>query len=133
MVIKFCWWRAVYGEYENYITLKITEIFNICRYDVMTQRDATDILELYKSKLQKIPNGVIHGICVDYLPTYIISDNDQVLRLRRKMKCLQIPEFTPLSKEDKFSKILLYFPLRRGQVIDSDRLGNHFIMVLHNF
>ena len=97
----------------------------------MTQRDAVDILELYKTKLHKIPKGSIPGICESYLPTYIISDNDQILKLRRKMKVLQIPEFMPLSKEDKFSRVLLYFPLRRGENINMDRIGEKFLEVFH--
>ena len=96
------------------------------RYDVMIQKDAKDILELYKEKLNKIPNGSIPGICLPYLPMYIISDNDQVSRLRRGMKVLQIPDFNPLSKEDKYSKTILYFPLRRGEDIDTERIDDYY-------
>ena len=89
----------------------------------MIQKDAADILEFYKTRLDKIPNGQIPGIYVPYLPTYIICDNDQVLRLRRRKKVLQIPDFIPLSKEEKISRIMLFYPLRKGQDIDTDRLG----------
>ena len=90
----------------------------------MPQKDAADVLELYKAKLHKIPNSDIPGICVTRLPTYIISSNDQVLKIRRKLKVLQIPEFVPLSREEKYSKVLLFFPLKRGENIDTDRIGN---------
>ena len=91
----------------------------------MVQKNANDILELYKNKLEKIPNGSIRGICVNYLPLYIISNNNQVSKLRKRLKVLQVPEFGPLTKEEKYKKVLLFYPLRKGEVIDSDRLGKN--------
>ena len=89
----------------------------------MKQSDGNDILELYKSKLEKIPDGTIPGIYTKFLPTYIICNNNQVLKLRRRNKVLQIPEFNPLTKEDKYSDVLLFYPIRKGEDIDEDRIG----------
>ena len=92
-------------------------------YDVLTQKDGQDILTLYKEKLNKIPAGNILGVFGQSLPTYVICSNNQVLKLRKTLKILQIPEFNPLSKEEKFARVLLYFPLKPGQDIDTDSLG----------
>ena len=83
----------------------------------------SEIYNLYKNKLDKIPPGHLSGVYDEIFPTYILCDNTQVLRLRRKRKCLQIPHFTTLSKEEKFARILLYYNIRPGQEIDVERLG----------
>ena len=92
-------------------------------FDVLSQKDASDILSLYKEKLTKIPAGKVSGVYGQVIPTYIVCKNDQILKLRKRMKTLQIPQFAPLSKEFKFARVMLYFPLRPGQKIDSERLG----------
>ena len=92
-------------------------------FDVLSQKDASDILSLYKEKLTKIPAGKVSGVYGQVIPTYIVCKNDQILKLRKRMKTLQIPQFAPLSKEFKFARVMLYFPLRPGQNIDSERLG----------
>ena len=92
-------------------------------YDVLQKKDAKDIFDLYTEKLNQIPNGDITGVYGKPLPTYILCSNKQVLKLRRKMKILQIPQFHTLSKENKFSRISLFYPLKPGTCIDMDRLG----------
>lgn len=96
-------------------------------YDVLLQKETLELLELYKDHLDKIPRGNIMGISGQYLPSYIICQNNQILKLRSKMKVLQIPDFQPLSKEYMYSRVLLYYPLKPGEKIDSNRLGKHFI------
>ena len=92
-------------------------------YDVLVKKDGEEIYNLYKSKLNKIPNGQISGVYDEIFPLYILCTNKQVLKLRKRRKCLQIPHFTALSKEEKYGRILLYYNIRPGQNIDMDRLG----------
>ena len=93
-------------------------------YDAMTKKLGSPIYELYHGKLARIPNGETIGISGQALPEYILCSNQQVLKLRTKQrKIMHIPHFQMLSKEFKFCRILLYFPLAPGQVIDTDRLG----------
>ena len=63
------------------------------------------------------------------LPEYILCANGQVLRLRKKRKILQIPHFHSLSKEHKYARTLLYFPLAPGQVIDIERIGLYIFFI----
>ena len=51
-------------------------------YDVLRQKDADEILQLYKEKLDKIPDGEIVGVYGQKLPLYVICDNNQILKLR---------------------------------------------------
>ena len=92
-------------------------------YDPMPKQQGLEIFNLYKENIHKIPNGTITGVYNVIFPTYILCDNKQVLKLRRKRKCLQIPNFNTLSDEEKYGRILLYYPIRPGQHIDVDRLG----------
>ena len=92
-------------------------------YDAMSKTDGLEIFNIYKDKIQKVPNGTITGVYDQIFPMYILCDNKQVLKLRKKRKCLQIPHFTTLSDEEKYGRILLYFPIRPGQNIDMERLG----------
>ena len=98
-------------------------------YEVMTRKLGSDIYELYQGKLGRIPNGDIIGISGQALPEYILCANGQVLRLRKKRKILQIPHFHSLSKEHKYARTLLYFPLAPGQVIDIERIGLYIFFI----
>lgn len=92
-------------------------------YDKLKFDQAKEIFQIYKDKLNSIPTENIVSISGEKLPQYILSKNIEVLKLRKKMKVLQTPDFIPYSKEDKYSRIMLYFPLKPGQKIDTDRLG----------
>ena len=92
-------------------------------YDVLLQRESIELLQIYKDNLDKIPAGDIMGINGQKLPSYIICQNTQILKLRRKMKILQVPDVCPLSKDLKYMHILLYYPLKPGQRIDTERIG----------
>ena len=72
----------------------------------------------------KIPAGHITGVYDEIFPVYILCTNKQVLKLRRKPKCLQIPNFRSLSSQEKYGRILLFYNIRPGQNIDVERLGN---------
>ena len=54
-----------------------------------------------------------------------------ILKLRKNRKVLQIPDFTNLSQEEKFCKIMLYFPIKPGQKIDTERLGTHLLSIIY--
>ena len=94
-------------------------------FDPMPKNDALEIFQLYKDNMHKIPNGTIHGVYGEIFPMYILCNNKQVLKLRKRRKCLQIPNFHTLSKEEKYGRILLYYPIRSGQTIDVERLGSY--------
>ena len=92
-------------------------------YDVLTKKQSLEFIALYREKIDRIPPGNVVGISGETLPTYIICDSNQMLKLRKNRKVLQLPEFLPLSRERKYARVLLFYPLRRGQKIDPDRLG----------
>ena len=94
-------------------------------YDKVRGLEASKIYELYQDRITSIPSGDIVGIYGEKLPEYILCGNQHILKLRKKRKVLKVPDFIPLSKEEKFSKIMLFFPLKPGQKIDTDRLGMH--------
>ena len=58
----------------------------------------------WKFHLEKIANGDVLSVSGESLPTYIICQNKQAMKLRKTRRIMQIPCFTPLSKEDKYSK-----------------------------
>ena len=95
-------------------------------YDKIPQKNAVEILNTYKETPDKIPDGDILGVYGSMLPTYILCNNDQILKLRRKRKCLQTPQYTRLSKEEKFARVMLFYPLRPGETIHMDRLDDYF-------
>ena len=96
-------------------------------YDTMPKNEGLELYQLYKDKLHKVPNSTITGVYDQIFPTYIICSNKQVLKVRKRRKCLQIPHFTTLSSTEKYGRILLFFPVRPGQTIDVDRLGCHIV------
>ena len=97
---------------------------SILWYDVLTKKQGLEVYQLYKDKIEKIPVGNIIGIYNTALPTYIISSNNRVMKLRKIRKVLKIPNFQHGSKEFKFCKILLYYPLAPNVEIDTERIGN---------
>ena len=97
----------------------------------MTSNEGLDIYNLYKEKLEKIPVGDVFGIYNDPFPVYILCKNKQCLKLRKKRKVMVLPHFQTLSKEDKFSRILLYYPMTPETMITTDRLGKE-LTILHS-
>lgn len=92
-------------------------------YDTMTRSDGDEMFNLYRQKLDKIPDGRVIGINGGVFPTLILCQNKQVLKLRSKRKVLHIPNFNPLSREEKYSRVLLFFPIQPGVTIDVERIG----------
>ena len=45
---------------------------------------------------------------------------------------MQVPSFNKLSEDDKFCKVLLYYPLQPGAVIDVERLGKQILELISN-
>ena len=104
-------------------------------YDSLSHKDGSEIIQMYKEKLHKIPTEINNlSVTGDPLPKFVLCRNSQVLRLRKgNMKVLQIPDFPTLSKEFKYSRILLYYPLRPGQNIDTNRLGRILAIIFYLF
>ena len=100
-------------------------------YDKISQEQAKEIYHIYKDKISSIPTGDILGIYGEKFPTYILCKNMHILKLRKNRKVLQIPDFTNLSKEEKLCKIMLYFPIKPGQKIDTERLGTHLLSIIY--
>ena len=92
-------------------------------YDALSSSDGIEIYNLYKDKLDKIPNGEIVGVSGNFFPTYILCENMQVMKLRKKRKVLQTPNFTTLSDEYKYMKVILFYPLKPKAVVEIDRIG----------
>ena len=100
-------------------------------YDPLTEKDAIEIYNIYKDRLDRIPRSdTIKGVNGETFPTYILCGNKSVMRLRKSRKVLQIPYFNTLSTEEKYARTLLYYPLRPGQSIIVDRLGRK-IKIFH--
>ena len=93
------------------------------RYDLVPASEGVILYNLYKDNLQKIPNGEVVGICGQTFPVYILSSNTQVLKLRKKRKVMMLPNFQPYSDEHKYSRILLYFPLKPGFSVNKESIG----------
>lgn len=94
-------------------------------YDVLTKKDSLELYNTYKDQIGKVPQGDVIGVYDEIFPSLILCENKQVLKLRKRRKCLQIPQFNTLSKEEKFCRTLLFYPLRPGQSIDTDRIGEN--------
>ena len=93
-------------------------------YEVLSKKDSTEVYHLYIDKLDKIPNSEISSIYGENkMPKYVLCDKERVLRIRSKMKVLEIPRFPFESVEYKYGMVLLYFPLTPGSTIDLERLG----------
>ena len=73
-------------------------------YDVLESKKGEEIYNAFEGNLTKIPEGPVLSVYGESLPTYIICKNKQVLKLRRSRRIMQIPCFTTLSREDKYSK-----------------------------
>ena len=95
-------------------------------YDVLPKQDGNEIISAYKDNIHRIPNGDITSVYDEIFPKYILCNKTQVLKLRKTRKILQLPDFKANSKEEKYSRVLLFYPLRPGQNIDTDRLGLYF-------
>ena len=81
------------------------KFFKYCRgYDLLEAKDSENIYNVYKEKLDKIPDADVISVNGENLPTYILCQNRQVLKIRKSRRIMQIPCFTPMSKEDKISK-----------------------------
>lgn len=92
-------------------------------YDLLPKKTGLEIFSLYKDDLKKIPNGERSSVYGEIFPTYILCSNLQVIKLRKRMKVMHLPHLTSLSKEEKYARILLFYPILPGQSIDSDRVG----------
>ena len=92
-------------------------------YDLLPKSDSKELFEIYKDKLKKIPKGDVIGIHGSTFPTHILCSNSQVMKLRRSRKVLKTPFFQPETDEYKYSKILLFFPLKPNFEIEMERIG----------
>ena len=92
-------------------------------YDPLSKKESLELFQLYKDKIDKIPSGDVVGISNTAMPTYILCQNNKAMKLRKVRKVLKVPHFHPGSKEYKFSKVMLFYPLAPGIEIDQDRLG----------
>ena len=108
---------------ERMNATKLLLVETCLNYDVLPKKKGDEIFAAYKDNIAKIPDGHITGVCGQTFPKYILCNNTQVLSLRKRPKLISLPDFTANSKEEKYARILLYYPLRPKQTIDTDRLG----------
>ena len=95
-------------------------------YDVMPKKDGKEIYDMYKERPERIPDGEILGIYGKWFPTFILCENGQILKLRRTRKCLQTPQFKRLSKEEKYARVILFYPLKPFETVDIDRINDYY-------
>ena len=92
-------------------------------YEVLSKKQSLEIFQLYKDKIDKIPAGDVVGVYNTLMPTYLLSEGNKAMKLRKNRKVLKVPHFQIGSREFKYSRILLYYPLAPKTVIDQERLG----------
>ena len=99
-------------------------LIETCLYfDVMTKKESEGIFDVYREKIDKIPKGDIVGVYNSKLPTYILCENKQVLKLRSGLrKVMKTPYFLPESQEYKHSKVLLFYPIQPRTEIDMEKI-----------
>lgn len=44
------------------------------------------------------------------------------MKLRKTRKIMQLPDFCKKSSQDKFSDVMLYYPIKPGQKVNIDRI-----------
>ena len=93
-------------------------------YELIPGQRGRDLFDVYKDNLNNIPTGDIVGVAGDNLPTYLLSSNSQIMKLRKRRKVMKTPSFTYLSREFKISQVFLFYPLKPNAHIDFNRIGN---------
>ena len=78
-------------------------------YDYCGLKESSEIFPLYKNKLGHIEDSnetMLND--KEFLPSYILSSNGDVMKKRKTMKILSFPTVTYLSYEYKYSKVILF-------------------------
>ena len=97
-------------------------------YDYVGQSKSAEFYGIYQNNLTKIPNSTTTSIIDDkiVLPSLILCQNQQVMKLRKHPKVLSFPIFNEESDEYKLSKVMLFYPTVPGAVITKKDVSNFF-------
>ena len=97
-------------------------------YNQLEKEKADMYYEYYYNDLEKIPEDKIycHKSVMNGkpLPKYILCKNKQVLELRQYRKIVSYPTFEEDTYESRFSRVLLYYPLKPGLDLQTVDIGN---------
>ena len=96
-------------------------------YNVMTKEQAKIYFENFHKQLENVPEDdkFNHKSVMDGkpLPKYILCKNKQVLELRKCRSIVSYPIFDEGTPESRFSRVLLYYPLKAGDDLNNFDLG----------
>ena len=97
-------------------------------YDYSGKSKSAEIYDIYQNNLTKIPNSTTNSIIDDkiVLPSLILCQNQQVMKLRKHAKVLSFPIFDEESDDYKLSKVMLFYPTVPGAVITKEDVPNFF-------
>ena len=97
-------------------------------YDYIGKTKSAEIYDIYQNNLTKIPNSTTVSIIDDkiVLPSLILCQNQQVMKLRKIRKVLSFPIFDEESDDYKLSKVMLFYPTVPGAVITKEDVPNFF-------
>ena len=99
----------------------------VLNYEVLTKKESKETFEIYKENKDKIPVSEIKSVYgTENMPKYILCGEESVLRIRSKMKVLEVPHFPKDTLEFKYSMTLLYFPLAPNTKIDVERIDDYY-------
>ena len=95
-------------------------------YDFVGNETSGELFKLYQGNIDNIKNSDVTSSCgSNYLPEYILSSNEQVMKIRKHRKVLKIPKYNYGSFKYKYSKVLLFYPIEPGAEIDVDEVGKY--------
>ena len=97
-------------------------------YDYIGKSQSAELYDVYKNNLSKIPKSTTASILDDQivLPTLILCENQQVMKLRKNPKVLSFPNFCEESDDFKLCKVMLFYPTMPGAVIAKEDVSNYY-------
>ena len=97
-------------------------------YEYIGKSQSAELYDVYKNKLSKIPKSDTPSIIdnQNVLPTLILCQNEQVMKLRKQPKVLSFPAFSEESDDFKLCKVMLFYPTMPGAVITKEEVSNYF-------
>ena len=94
-----------------------------CHYEFVGNEESQRLFSVYSTKLDQIidteAETVVGGT---KMPEFILCQNRQVLKMRKRKKILSYPDYEVCSDKFKYTKILLFYPLAPGTEVEKNDL-----------
>ena len=99
-----------------------------CLYEYIGSVESQELFAVYQNQLDKIPltETTYTASPQEKMPTLILTSNGSVLKHRSSCKVLNYPDYEKGSIKQKYSRILLFFPLEPNAEVSEDQLDNLF-------